>query len=168
MSITNILIIFLLTLIPSLIFACNYPEKTLESINVSTQTSPAHSGLFITKEPVDNKARSNQSIIRSRIVTIKTAHLLNKLTSGQLNTLSLNFFDNATFTVVRRKQTVNESGNITWVGELPSVTGSIAILSVSKERVDGSLDIPNKGLFTVRYQLNGTHVLEEVDRSALQ
>lgn len=161
-SITTILIILLLTSTTSLIFACEQSKKAPENVNVSTS-----SGLFIAKEPLD-KAISNQSTIRSRTVTVETANLFKRLTTEQLTTLSLNFFDNAVFNVVRQKQMINESGSITWMGKLPSDTGSIAILNVSKDRIDGSLAIPNKGLFVVRQQLDGTHLVEEIDRSAIQ
>lgn len=167
MSLMNILTVLLFTSMPVLSLACDDSKIALDSVNVITNTTSSSPGLFIANESLD-KTIPNKSAIRSRIVTVETANLLKKLTTEQPNTLTLNFFDNSVFYVVQKKQIVNESGNITWIGELPSESGSIALLSVSKNTIDGSLDIPNKGLFTVRHQLNGNHLVEEIDRSAIQ
>ena len=167
MSPSNALTVLLLISIPVFTLACDDSKRALDSVNVSTNKISTSSGLFIANASLD-KTIPNKSAIRSRIVTVETANLLKKLTNDQPNILPLNFFDNAVFYVVQKKQITNKSGNITWIGELPSEAGSIAVLTVSNNTIDGSFDSPSKGLFTVRHQLNGKHLVEEINRSAIQ
>lgn len=162
MSATNVLIILLFISTP--IFACIDSHHVNVTVN---SAAPQKNGLFIASTSFD-ETTLNKPAIRSRVVTINMANLLRKLTSDQSNTLTLNFFDDAVFEVVRKKQSVNDSGSITWIGALPSSAGSIAVLTIASNTLDGSLSIPNKGLFTVSHQLDGKHLVEEIDRSSIK
>lgn len=152
-----------------ILFACDYSHTASEEsrITVITDVTPADVGLFIQLHPA-SKTSDSASIIRSRTVKIDTTTLTNILQAEQVTTLPLNFFNDAIFTVTRLKQTLNQSGSITWLGTLPSVAGSIAVINITEDTVNGSLDIPNKGLFSVRSLPDGDHLVEEISRSAVR
>lgn len=107
--------------------------------------------------------------IRSRIVDVDIDLFFKSLKAGEIKRLTLNFFEDSKYGVIRKKQTVNsKSGSIIWMGEIPSKPKSFVVLVVSKKGIDGSFNVPHEGLFTVRSLPDKSHIVEEIKRSALR
>lgn len=121
--------------------------------------------------PFDNPNNGNKPpsyAARSREVKVDIGALIDGLNAGGFQTLGLNFFKDARFIIKRNKQITNvESGSVTWLGTMPSETNSLAILVISPNGIEGSLNVPSVGFFTVRKAQNGNHVVEEIKRSAI-
>ncbi|MGB1311194.1 MAG: hypothetical protein ACPG47_08280 [Leucothrix sp.] len=151
-----------------LLSACNHTASEPTAVPIETPQIATHSGIFVAKSSSANPSPAGQSALRSRTVTIDTQKLFKQATTQPLTALTLNFFDDAVFSVTKQKQILNQSGSVTWLGTLPAATGSMAMLNISQDRIDGSLDIPNQGLFSVRYLSDGSHLVEEINRSAIR
>lgn len=162
--VTRLLLTSILLSISTFGSACTnaMPDK----VTVKSQKSSA--GLFRTSLAARSESNSSYAV-RSREVDVNTQLLMDDLKSGEMQNITLNFFADATFRVIRKKQTSNKNtGTITWLGSLPSDPDSLAILVVSKKHINGTLNVLGQGSYSVRFLPNGRHIVEEIKGSALR
>jgi hypothetical protein len=138
------------------------------------QSAPARAdsgGLFIASQAADLSAQSaDPTIIRSRSVEIQTGMLPdpNKDAASQSSagsTLTLNLFDDATFTAVQDRLEVSSTGYTSWIGTLQGVEYSQVILTVGPGGiVSGNITLPG-AFYQVRPAVNGVHAIRQIDQS---
>lgn len=161
---TKSLMFTLLLIVNTLCSACTV---TTDAIKKPLGNELASSGLFTTPKVDSYTPGLSGYAARSRQVEVDTKSLMSGLKAGKIRNITLNFFEDAQFRVIRKKQTFNtRTETVTWLGSFSTNPNSFAVLVISIDGINGSIDVPGIGSFTVRALPNGTHVVEEIKRSA--
>ncbi len=114
-------------------------------------------------------ANVNPAVVRSRTVTTDFSLLATEVTSADAQpnpTLTLNLFDNATFTAVRDRLEALEGGGYAWSGHLEGIELSQVTLVVLDGVVSGSITLPGAN-YQIRPDANGFQIIQEINDAAL-
>ena len=104
------------------------------------------------------------NVIRARLVT-PNFDLMGGADDSAVKVLTLNLFDDATFSAVLDRTESNRSGSITWVGRLEGVEYGSVALAVRDGVMIASVNMPG-ALYKIRYLGDGVHAIQEMDSGA--
>ncbi len=105
------------------------------------------------------QGETDRSVVRSRFVRVNLDHLT------ELESITLNLFDDVTIQAIREKVEQRSEGRYTWFGAVPGKEFSSVILTVENGDLVGGVRIDGK-LYTVRPLEQGLHVVRQVDPKA--
>jgi hypothetical protein len=117
--------------------------------------------IFMAAEHLNNSRISEFStILRARHVSVDFTVLTVTAT-----TLTLNLFEDVTFTAVRDRLEMNASGSFSWVGHLNGIAYSEVILTVKDGILIGNVALP-QALYQIRYVRDGVHEIAHINQAA--
>jgi peptidyl-Asp metalloendopeptidase len=149
---------------------------TLLTGQISQAASPKFqksAGLFEDAYNVGNQAvDQGPTIMRSRLVKVKFDLLGGPAdVRGQASiqpevqdVVTLNLFDDATYTAVLDQIEVLATGGYVWIGHIDDVLYSQVVFVVNQGQAAGNVALPN-GFYAIRYVSNNTHVIYQIDQS---
>lgn len=130
---------------------------------------PAVQPLFQAAPEVIVAASVNPAVVRTRAVNINFALLNPPVASAAVDgnaTLTLNLFDDVTFTATLDHTEALANGGYAWVGRLAGIEFSQVVLVVIEGVTSGSITLPGAN-YQIRSDPNGFHLIHEINDAAL-
>jgi hypothetical protein len=111
------------------------------------------------------KERQDPTVVRSRSVVVNFTNIVNIGALQGEDIITLNFFDDVSFTAIKDRLEKRGANRYTWFGSIKGLKHSQVILTVENGSIAGNITVDGQ-VFQVRGIGNGIHSVREIDQSA--
>lgn len=157
------------TSVPADVSTATFSVAT-NQIAMNVATDEMDTDLFTTANIQNLTIPAGPAILRSRLVTIDFDLLARSGNASSTpaeisDTITLNLFDDASFTARLDRVEPNQSGGYTWFGYLEGGENSQVILMVKEGILAGNVTY-NKAQYQIRHLENDVYAIHQIDQSA--
>ena len=144
-----------------LVLALLATPRVLLAASARAQNGETPGGLFAEiTAPHDYSTPGASTGIRSRFVSVDW----NQLLTSQVDTLTLNLFDDATYQAVHKTTSGFDAVGFVWEGSLKDVPGGHVTLVVNGQALAATVSLPGL-LYRIKDTGLGAHIVEQVPTS---